>query len=148
VSICFCTVLGYQYRRNYVKAEKNNSTYVVERHQIEAPGESRIESQGRAENELYKEELEVTIAVGSYEDPVGSYANWYLASCQNQEISRFRNHFYSIACLTIIKPENTKPIVLSIAVAFLPGLDWDLITLLLSCVLTFTIPIVNFPNSF
>jgi hypothetical protein len=61
-----------------------------------------------------------------------------MANCQ------LRNNFYSLICLTILKPENTKPIVLSNAVAFLPSLDWDLITLLLSCVLTVTIPILNY----
>jgi hypothetical protein len=55
----------------------NTSTYMVQRNHIEAPCESRIESQGKAEHGSCIQELKDTIAVRSYEEPVDSYANGF-----------------------------------------------------------------------
>jgi hypothetical protein len=60
----------------------NTSTYLVQRNHIEDSSVSRIESQGKAEHESCiqehescMQELKDTIAVGSYEEPVDSYAD-------------------------------------------------------------------------
>jgi hypothetical protein len=57
----------------------NNSTCAVQRNHIEAPCESRIESQGKIEHGSCIQELTDTIGVGSYEDSVHSYAD---GTCQ------------------------------------------------------------------
>jgi hypothetical protein len=60
----------------------NTSTYMVQRIHVEDPCVSRIESQGKVEHESCiqehescMQELKDTIAVGSYEEPVDSYAD-------------------------------------------------------------------------
>jgi hypothetical protein len=60
----------------------NTSTYMVQRNHIEDSCVSRIESQGKVEHESCIQEHESsiqdltdTIAVGSYEEPVDSYAD-------------------------------------------------------------------------
>jgi hypothetical protein len=70
----------------------------------------------------------------------------YLSNHQIKENSRLTNCYDPLIHFTILKPEHSKPNVLSIGVAFLPGLDKDLINLLLSCDLTVTIPIINYCN--
>jgi hypothetical protein len=87
---------------------------VVQRKYIEAPCGRRIESQGKDAHGSCMLDLTDTIAVGSYEEPADSYSD---AICQIFEISRLRYPFHSLICLTILKSENSKLIVLSIAVA-------------------------------
>jgi hypothetical protein len=48
---------------------------MIKRKRIEAPCESRIESQGKAEHGSCIQDLKDTIAVGSYKEPVDSYAD-------------------------------------------------------------------------
>jgi hypothetical protein len=73
----------------------NTFTYMVQRNHIEAPCEIRIESQGNVEHGSCIQELKDTIAVGSCEEPVDSYADgtWQLSTLRNLTLEKARHSF-------------------------------------------------------